>query len=165
MKILIVSDSHGRSRYLDLAYERVKPIDMLIHLGDLEGDEEHIRSLGATETVLVSGNNDYFTDLPREEFIEIGHFKVMVTHGHRYSVNFKNDIIKDAARKQGADIVMYGHTHRPLIDMSWNEIWAVNPGSISLPRQEGNQPSFILMELDRYGDAHFTINYIRGKNY
>ena len=39
MKILIVSDTHGRHRNLDEVLEREGKIDMLIHLGDVEDDE------------------------------------------------------------------------------------------------------------------------------
>jgi len=36
MKILIVSDTHKSHKNLDKVLEIVKPIDMLIHLGDVE---------------------------------------------------------------------------------------------------------------------------------
>ena len=67
--------------------------------------------------------------------------------------------MKDAARARNADIVLYGHTHIPSVDQG-DDIIAVNPGSISQPRQPGRQPSYILMELDRHGEAHFSINYV-----
>ena len=60
---------------------------------------------------------------------------------------------------QGADIVMYGHTHRPVIDISKNII-AINPGSLSYPRQENRKPSYMIMELDSAGEAHFNLYYI-----
>ena len=37
MKILIVSDTHGRHRNLEEVLDREGPIDMLVHLGDVEG--------------------------------------------------------------------------------------------------------------------------------
>ena len=40
------------------------------------------------------------------------------------------------------------------------DIIAINPGSMTYPRQEGRKPSFIIMELDKEGNAHFTINYM-----
>ena len=40
------------------------------------------------------------------------------------------------------------------------DIIAVNPGSMTYPRQEGRRPSYIIMELDGEGNAHFTINYM-----
>lgn len=159
MKILIVSDSHGRNTYLKKVIERVSPIDMLIHLGDLEGSDRYLRDTLACQIEMVSGNNDYFTDIEREKEIYIGRHKVMLTHGHRHKVNWGTDIIKEWAAMNGADIVMFGHTHIPLVDLSSNVI-ALNPGSISQPRQEGHQPSYIVMELDRKGEVHFTINYL-----
>lgn len=43
MKILVVSDTHGRDTVLREVLKKVKPIDMLIHCGDSEGSEEYIR--------------------------------------------------------------------------------------------------------------------------
>ena len=62
-------------------------------------------------------------------------------------------------RGRGADIVMYGHTHRPCIEYM-NKLVVLNPGSISYPRQEGNAPSYIIMEIDRAGEAHYTLNFL-----
>ena len=55
--------------------------------------------------------------------------------------------------------MMFGHTHRPLIDYS-KGIIALNPGSLSYPRQEGKRPSYMIMELDKKGEAHFEIVYL-----
>lgn len=159
MKILIVSDSHGRNTHLDAAIDKVSPIDLLIHLGDLEGSEDYLTAVLPCPVEMVSGNNDYFTDIEREKMITIGKYKVFLTHGHRYRVNYDTDIIKQEALQRGADIVMFGHTHRPLIDQS-GPVIAINPGSISQPRQEGRVPTFIIMDIDNYGEAHFTLNYI-----
>ena len=54
---------------------------------------------------------------------------------------------------------MYGHTHIPLIQYEQG-MYIINPGSITLPRQEGRKPSYILMELDRFGEVHFTLNFL-----
>ena len=67
---------------------------------------------------------------------------------------------KKEAIDRGVDIVLYGHTHRPVIDID-DDIIAVNPGSLSYPRQEGRQPSYAIMEIDREGKVHFTIAYLR----
>lgn len=160
MKILIVSDSHGRSYYLDQTILKVSPIDLLIHLGDFEGDEEYIREVAPCPVEMVAGNNDFFTSESREIIRTIGKYKVLLTHGHRYQVYGDTTRLREAAAQKGADIVMYGHTHVPLIDTS-DSIWVINPGSISLPRQEGRKPTFIIMDLDERGEAHFTLNYIK----
>ena len=42
MKILIISDTHGAHKNFDRVIEKERPLDMLIHLGDVEGDEDYI---------------------------------------------------------------------------------------------------------------------------
>ena len=78
---------------------------------------------------------------------------------HNYYVSMGNEILKREAAARGADIVMYGHTHRPVVDRDKNVI-AVNPGSLSYPRQEGHKPSYIIMKLDGKARPHFTIEYL-----
>ena len=159
MKILIVSDSHGRNHHLNTVLDRVGDIDLFLHLGDLEGSEDFIEAFVNCKIEMISGNNDYFTEIPREKIIKIGKYTVFMTHGHKYGVYYDTDKLKEAARAHNANIVLYGHTHIPSIDMS-DDIITVNPGSITQPRQSGRRPSFILMEIDKDGEAHFTINYV-----
>ena len=54
---------------------------------------------------------------------------------------------------------MYGHTHRPDIDTEGNVI-AINPGSLSYPRQEGRKATYIVMEVSDAGEVTFTLKYI-----
>ena len=67
MKILIVSDTHGRHQALDRALEEAGKIDMFIHLGDVEGGEDYLEAVVECEKHIIRGNNDFFTELPREE--------------------------------------------------------------------------------------------------
>ena len=159
MKILIVSDTHGHERNLKKVVEKVGQTDLFIHLGDIEGHEDYIEALADCPVHMVSGNNDFFSDLPREEEFQLGRYRVLITHGHYYGVSVGTDRLKEEARSRNIDIVMYGHTHRPEIDIDDN-VTVLNPGSLSYPRQWGRKPSYMLMEIDREGEAHYTINYI-----
>lgn len=159
MKILIVSDTHRYNENYLRVLERVAPIDMVIHCGDIEGSEYAIAQSAGCPVQMVQGNNDFFSDLPREKEFQLGKYKVWLTHGHTYGVTVGNNYIKAEAKDRGADIVMYGHSHKPVVDMG-DGIIAVNPGSLTYPRQDGRKPSFIIMELDKNGEAHFTINYV-----
>ena len=67
--------------------------------------------------------------------------------------------IKREAKGRGCDIVMFGHTHRPLVDYD-KKVIAINPGSLSYPRQEGKDPSYIIMEIKDNGEADFSIRYV-----
>ena len=159
MKILIVSDTHRQNQnYLDLV-NRLEKLDMVIHLGDIEGSEYTIQQAVDCPVEIVSGNNDFFSNLPSEKTLQIGKYRVMITHGHRYYIGMGNEMLKSEAIAQGIDIVMYGHTHKPVIDMS-NGIIALNPGSLSYPRQDNRKPSYIMMEIDDAGEASFTIHFI-----
>lgn len=159
MKILIVSDTHKKNENYFKVLEMHHP-DMVIHCGDVEGGEYAMTKAADCPVHMVLGNNDFFSDLPRELELNIGPYKVWVTHGHNYYVSMGNERIKQEAAARGMDIVMYGHTHRPVVDRD-DEIIAVNPGSLSYPRQEGHVPSYAIMEIDRFEQVHFTIAYLK----
>lgn len=101
----------------------------------------------------------FFPHCQEKKVLQIGKYKVLITHGHYYYVSSGvEDIIRDAAGR-GMDVVMFGHTHRPLIERMKGVI-ALNPGSLTYPRQEGKKPSYALMEIDKKGEAHFAIEYL-----
>ena len=159
MRILIVSDTHGRNNiYLELV-EKWKPLDLVIHCGDVERSEYLVSQAAGCKTVIVQGNNDYFSDLPREIEMEIGKCKVMITHGHPYYVNMGHEFLAKEAAARRIDMVMYGHTHRPVIERI-NGVLVMNPGSLTYPRQEGRKSSYILMEMDRQGELIPKIYYL-----
>ena len=92
-------------------------------------------------------------------YFNIGKYKVWVTHGHNYYVYSGTRSIKEAARKRGVDIVCFGHTHAPVLEHE-EDLIVINPGSISYPRQMDHKPSYILMDVDKEGEAHFSIAYM-----
>ena len=156
MRVLIVSDTHGRHQNLDRALEAAGPIDLFVHLGDVEGGEYYINAVVPCEKHIVRGNNDFFSDLPREEEFYIGEKKVFITHGNNYYVSLGPEQIREEGGARGADIVMYGHTHRPYLDQQ-TDITVLNPGSLSYPRQEGRKGSYMIMELSGEGALVFGL--------
>ena len=75
-RIMIVSDTHRRHGNLAEAIYNEGHLDMLIHLGDVEGEEEVIKSIAGCETIFIAGNNDFFSPLDREKEIELGGKKI-----------------------------------------------------------------------------------------
>ena len=159
MKILIVSDTHRHHENLDLAMEQCGQIDMLLHMGDVEGGEHYIEAVTDCPVHIVAGNNDFFSMLKKEEEFNIGKYHIFMTHGHYYYVSMGTERIKEEGKARHADIVMFGHTHKPVLEEEDGMI-ILNPGSLSYPRQNGKRPSYILMEIDKNGDAHFDIKYL-----
>ena len=161
MKVLIVSDTHRKDDSLYKIITESGPFDMLIHLGDSEGSEEKITGWAGEncQVHMVLGNNDFFSDPDREKEITIGKYRILLTHGHYYNVSLGVERLELEARERNLDIVMYGHTHRPFYEVH-NGVIVLNPGSLSYPRQEGRKPSYMIMEVDETGEAHFTLNFL-----
>ena len=132
---------------------------LLLHLGDVEGGEYYIEQIAGCPVEIISGNNDFFSELDKEKEITIGKYNVLLTHGHYYYVSLGTENILAEGRGRRKDIVMFGHTHRPVIDI-YDDITLINPGSISYPRQEGKKPTYIIMEMDEAGDAVYTLHTI-----
>lgn len=159
MKVLIVSDTHSSNGNLYEVIEKENPIDMIIHLGDGEGVEEEIPMITNVPMHIIRGNNDFFSRLPRDKEFFLGDHHVFISHGHAYMVSVTDEHIIDEAKGRGADIVMYGHTHKPSVKKK-KGITILNPGSLSYPRQEGRRPSYIVMNIENDGKTDYEIKYL-----
>lgn len=140
MELLIVSDSHREMTYLCEAVRRERP-DAVIHLGDLVSDADRLAEEFLGLPVLsVRGNCDI---LPRTEELlrTFEGVTVFGVHGHRYGV--KRDLLPAelAARQRGADVLLFGHTHRPYCEC-YQGLWILNPGACS-----GSAPSYGVVEI------------------
>ena len=83
-----------------------------------------------------------------------------IRDGHGYYVNSGVDYLREHALEYGYDVVMYGHTHVPYIEIG-DDVTILNPGSISYPRQPGRKPTFLIMEIDEEGQAHYAHGYYK----
>ena len=59
----------------------------------------------------------------------------MITHGHMYGVSMGYQRIREEGIERGVDAVMFGHTHRPMLEED-EDLILLNPGSLSYPRQK-----------------------------
>ena len=68
-----------------------------------------------------------------EKIVDTGRFKFMLMHGHKYGVKSEYQRAADHAIEKGADVLLFGHTHRAediTIDGSFGgHIRMINPGS------------------------------------
>jgi len=129
MKILVCSDSHGDVQALLQAVAWSEP-DMMLFLGDGEKD---CASVAANYPALlirkVYGNCDFGSQEPAtDEFTEDGK-RFFMTHGHKFSVKSGLGSLVREACARCADVVLFGHTHRPFY-MNTDELCIINPGSI-----------------------------------
>ena len=152
MKILIISDSHGRTDNIELIKHKIGKIDMIIHCGDGASDYDFISDYFKCRLNGVAGNCDMFTREPQVLNLNIEGKIVHVEHGNRLPVFDENNIIR-YARDNGYSVILYGHTHVQKIVYE-DGIWVVNPGSISRPRD--GMPSYCIMSTDGKGGFNFV---------
>ena len=133
MKILVLSDSHGKVKNMLAAAGQEAP-DMIIHLGDYARDCGALRvNCPDLSVKCVRGNCDgNAPGLDTDEFT-VGQKHFFITHGHLFGVKRNTDSLIQHGICAGADIVLYGHTHYQ--DMTHiGEMLLVNPGSIGYDR-------------------------------
>ena len=130
MQILIFSDSHGDRRRLREALLRHPAVSAVCHLGDGARDMAQVAQEFPDRTVFgVCGNCDMCTDLPLTRLEKFGGKKVLLTHGHAFSVKSGLLTYQLAAQERGADVALFGHTHRPF-EENVGGVYLFNPGSL-----------------------------------
>lgn len=163
LRILIMSDSHGRNENVELAIAQVREeigeFQMLIHLGDV-GDAREIESLAGVPCYIVRGNTDYDAKLLNANVIEAGGHRIFATHGHLYQVDMRLDLLRFAALENDCDIAMYGHTHVPYLEEDPDDVTILNSGSISKPRQADHRYTYMVMEIDDEDEVTYELRYV-----
>ena len=120
MKLLVVSDIHGRYERLSELMDRHRDIDALIFLGDGLADLERADAYSRGFTVFaVKGNCDGFSmrlrsAAPEETSFTLDGYRFFILHGHTRGVKYSLTNAIYAAREREADILLFGHTHEPL---------------------------------------------------
>ena len=117
MRLLIVSDSHGRYERLSELLDRQRGVDALIFLGDGLADLERADAYSRGFIVFaVKGNCDSFSlrlreSAPEESVINLDGCRFLLMHGHTRGVKYGLTNAIYAAREREADILLFGHTH------------------------------------------------------
>ena len=116
MLIAVISDSHGNRISIDKVKKRISSADVLLFLGDGEEDLREITEEFKGEVYAVRGNCDMRGLYPEERLIELQGKKIFMCHGHRYGVKYGYNSIFYRGKEVGADIVLFGHSHIPIIE-------------------------------------------------
>lgn len=129
MKLLVISDTHGFASAIDAAIRAEAP-DALIHLGDFESDLKMsgLKS-GLSACYSVPGNCDgVFGGAAAEICFDFCGVRIFALHGHTRGMHASVDGGVSAAREAGASVLLFGHTHVPLLS-PLPGLTVMNPGS------------------------------------
>ncbi len=150
MRLLLISDSHGKHDNIEKVLRRRQHLDAVLHMGDVQGGDEVLRYSLDCPLYLVRGNCDWGRwDLPHFEVLSLAGHRIFMCHGHQYDVSYGDlTFLREAAREKSCDIAVFGHIHRPVMNGEDPKVLVLNPGSISLPRQEGHRPSYMMLEIE-----------------
>ena len=153
MKIMIASDIHGSAYYCQQMLEAFseEQADKLLLLGDIlyhgprndlpkdYAPKEVIEMLNLRrESILcVRGNCDTEVDQMVLKFpimadyciLYAGETAVYATHGHNFN-------LKSLPPIQRGDILLHGHTHVPACEPFGENNFYLNPGSVSIPKED-----------------------------
>lgn len=129
MTIYVFSDSHGSTNEM-IEIVGKNPPDLILHLGDVMEDAEDLASVyPQIPLYLVPGNCDGYVNVPSIQLLEVDGVSILFSHGHLWSVkrDFQSALI--TARKENADVVLFGHTHIAVAEQQEDGLWLMNPGS------------------------------------
>ena len=176
MKLMIASDIHGSAYYCRQLLQRfeTEKADRLLLLGDIlyHGPRNDLPEEYAPKSVIamlnplarriicVRGNCDAEVDQMVLQFpimsdtavLQAGSRLVYATHGHVFNTMTPPPL-------QEGDILLHGHTHVPAWTEFGNHNLYLNPGSVSLPK-ENSAHSYMTME-----DGHFEWKNLDGEIY
>lgn len=180
MKLFFMSDIHGSVYYLNKALDKFKEekADYIIVLGDhlyhgarnplpKEYNPKQVIEILNSFTdriIAVRGNCDSEVDEMVLNFpimatysnILYNNKRLFLTHGHIYNEN-------NMPKLANGDVFIYGHTHIPKVEKMDN-IYIINPGSITLPKQN-NPHTYGILERNTFkikdleGNTHKEISF------
>lgn len=149
MRILVISDSHGRTGRIEQALEEQKTAKHVFFLGDCVRDIEDYPFIYPDRIFhIVSGNCDYSSVFKSADTVVIGGKKIFFTHGHHLSVKGGIERLSQFAKLEKADIVLYGHTHIAKTEYA-NGVYFVNPGSLCSARE--GHTGYAVIDIEEKG--------------
>lgn len=145
MRVGVIADTHGKLRPEVL--EVFAQVDRILHAGDV-GDPKILERLAELAPVTaVYGNVDGGTlrsRLSRVAELRIDDFQFVVTHGDQFGQPDPKTL-KEAFPH--ADVMVFGHSHKPLIHNFDDFSVALNPGAAG-PARFDLAPSVAIMETE-----------------
>ena len=145
MRLGVISDTHGLLRRE--VFDVFREVDHIFHAGDI-GSLSLLTELEALAPVTaVYGNTDDWdvrAAVPKVARVQLDGFEIVVTHGDQFGSPTPDALY---AAYPDAEIILYGHTHKPLLTLVDLVVTAMNPGAAG-QRRFDILPSVGILELE-----------------
>jgi putative phosphoesterase len=146
MKLLVLSDTHGRIERVLRLLPLLSGLDGIVHLGDNLRDGGQLARASGLPVHQVGGNCDGVTRRDDAlKVLETPYGRLLLTHGHLHGAKSGPQRLVYQAREMDCAAVLYGHTHVPFCG-EWEGVRLLNPGSISFPRHD-SVPTYAILTL------------------
>ena len=141
MLLGLISDTHGLVR--PEVFGAFEGVDLILHAGDVGGSSVLVELRAIAPVHAVIGNTDAPDEpgLVKSLRLDIEGLTIHVSHGHELGGPTPEGLLD----RYDADVIVFGHTHRPLIERSGNRV-VVNPGAAG-PRRFHLKPSVARMKV------------------
>ncbi len=143
MKLGILSDTHITNNYdkdkvttlINQLKHVFKDVDEIVHAGDVceEFFLNEIKDIARTRC--VRGNLDNIQNLEIFTKFSVGRYNIGVIH-------VLPDNLKEFTKKHSLQILIFGHTHQPLMKGTNFDVLLLNPGSPTKPKASIERPGF-----------------------
>lgn len=143
LRIGLISDTHGLLR--PDVHRALAGVSLILHAGDVCGDEilDELEVIAPVQAVFGNCDPPDARGLRERLDLELGGLRVHVSHGHELG---RPGPAKVAAAHPDADVCVYGHTHRQLIERVGKTL-VVNPGAAG-PRRFDLVPSVAILAIE-----------------
>ncbi|MGL5540167.1 MAG: metallophosphoesterase family protein [Erysipelotrichaceae bacterium] len=140
MKVVLVSDSHGKMGPLLDILEAHPDADLFLHAGDIECEV-----FGLERYHIVAGNNDLYYDYPKQQILATPFGDLLLIHSHQVYGRERAQQLVHLAKKHHCKIVCFGHTHVRM-DAELEGIRLFNPGSLYYNR-DGLAKGYLILHI------------------
>ncbi len=156
MRILVLSDSHGRPSLIEKAIISQPQAEHIFFLGDCTRDIDAVSPFFCDKKFhIVKGNCDFSSEYPEFDRISLQNCNIFFCHGHSFSVKGSTERLQAFAKNMGAKIALFGHTHCSHTSYD-NGLYIINPGSVALPRN--SRASYAVIDICQNGIMPIIIN-------
>ena len=161
MKLLVLSDTHGRRDRVEEVLNLHADADAVLFLGDGLREVSDLVEEKGIRLEAVRGNCDFFSffgdnAVAEEQILPFGAYTVLMMHGHTRNVKGGMDRALAYAARTRVDLLLYGHTHIPQElylpegseaggEVLTKPLRVFNPGSLGQPN--ATRPSYGLIQM------------------